>query len=91
MPGRNAVEISVTSRGAVFEEYGDDDNGSKEYIEGNLRLPLRGGAASRGVRGRVEIIDGKPYLAVQRVRTYRGRFLLRKAIAAAFTGRATRA
>lgn len=46
----------------------------------------RGGA--KGGRGRIVVgSDGRPYLMVQRVRTYRGRRLLERSVRQAFTGR----
>lgn len=90
-PTARGVRITVQSRGAPFIEGGNDDAGA--FIEGNLNLPLRRrkgpgiGGAKRSKGGRVIIgADGRPYLAVQRVRTYRGRQLLLQATARAFTG-----
>lgn len=94
IPG--GVRIKVQSRGAPFIEEGNAAGG--RYIRGGrhgLRLPLRSTAAARGPAhrgaGRVVIgADGRPYLMVQRVRTYRGRHLLERSVRLAFTGRAGR-
>lgn len=92
IPG--GVRIKVQSRGAPFIEEGNDASG--RYIRGGrkgLALPLRTirrarGRAHAGKGGRVVIgANGKPYLMVQRVRTYRGRRLLERSVSMAFTGR----
>lgn len=89
IPG--GVRIKVQSRGAPFIEEGNDSAGS--YIQGGrkgLALPLRGSAHRKRLdqsSGKVIVVDGRPYLMVQRVRTYRGRHLLQQAAARAFTGR----
>jgi hypothetical protein len=86
IPG--GIRIKVKSRGATFIEGGNDAGG--DTIEGNLALPLRGGV-KRGKRrfadGKVIIgEDGRPYLMVQRVRTFRGRRLLERAVHREFAG-----
>lgn len=97
IPG--GVRIKVQSRGAPFIEEGNDAKG--RYIKGGrngLALPLRttarargrahAGARGKGKGGRVVTgPDGKPYLMVQRVRTYRGRHLLERSVRMAFLGR----
>lgn len=101
IPG--GVRIKVQSRGAPFIERGNDAGGRYiEGGANGLHLPLRstakgrgrahGDARSRGKRqgrgGRVVVgPDGRPYLMVQRVRTYRGRRLLERSVRMAFTGR----
>lgn len=84
IPG--GVRIRVQSRGAPFIERGNDAGG--RYIQGpkGQAIPLKGGRR-RKAGGRVVIVDGKPYLMVQRVRTYRGRHLLERSVRYAFTGR----
>jgi len=100
IPG--GVRIKVQSRGAPFIEEGNDAKG--RYIQGGrkgLALPLRqtarargrahrgAGSNQKGGGGRVVFgPDGKPYLMVQRVRTYRGRRLLERSVRMAFLGRA---
>lgn len=86
IPG--GIRIAVKSRGARFIERGNNAGGGT--IQGNLALPLRG-AGKRGKRrfggGKVIIgEDGKPYLMVQRVRTYRGRRLLERSVRREFAG-----
>lgn len=86
IPG--GVRISVTAPAASMFEYGNETSGN-EYIypkNGNfLALPLRRGRK----RGRIQVgSDGRAYLAVERVRTYKGRFLLEKSVRAAFGARA---
>jgi hypothetical protein len=86
IPG--GIRIKVKSRGARFIERGNDEGG--DTIQGNLALPLRGGG-KRGKRrfGAGKVIigeDGRPYLMVQRVRTYRGRRLLERSVRREFTG-----
>lgn len=91
IPG--GIRIKVQSRGAPFIEEGNDQGG--RYINAGrkgLHLPLRGVANARGPahRGNGRVVigkDGKPYLMVQRVRTYRGRHLLERSVRYAFTGR----
>lgn len=91
IPG--GVRIKVQSRGAPFIEAGNDAGG--RYIYGGkngLHLPLRSTRSARGPahRGKGRIVvgdDGRPYLMVQRVRTYRGRRLLERSVRYAFTGR----
>lgn len=85
-PIRGGVRVKVQSRGAPFIERGNDAGGGA--ITGNLSIPLRGSAA-RGKRrfkdGKVIIgPDGRPYLMVQRVSTYRGRRLLERNVRRAF-------
>lgn len=93
-PIPNGIRIAVQSRGAYFEEHGNDAGG--RYIQakagGELRLPLRSTRRARGPghSGRGKVIiggDGRAYLAVQRVRTYRGKHLLERSVRYAFTGR----
>lgn len=85
----NGVRIRVASRGAPFIEEGNDAGG--RYIRGanGLLLPLKGGrrAKSPTRNGKVVFVDNKPFLAVQRVRTYRGRHLLERSVRYAFLGR----
>lgn len=91
-PLPNGIRIAVQSRGATFLERGNDGHG--RFINagpnGELRLPLRSSKRPRrnGKRGKVYITDdGNVYLAVQRVRTFRGRHLLERSVSQAFTGR----
>ncbi len=77
IPG--GVRIAVESRGAPFIEAGNDRGGS--YIHGKMAIPLKSGARPRG---KITIVDGKPMLVVQRVRTYKGRHLLERSVRAAF-------
>lgn len=86
IPG--GIRIKVTSRGAPFIEGGNNAGGST--IKGNLALPLRG-SGKRGKRrfdkGKVIIgEDGRPYLMVQRVKSYRGRRLLERSVRREFAG-----
>ena len=102
IPIPGGVRITVTSRGAPFFEAGNRGaSGRKQFISGDpeLALPLKRGAAKsmrKGKRGkRAKVIignDGRPYLMVQRVRTYKGERALEKSARAAFgiKGRITR-
>lgn len=86
IPG--GIRIAVESRGAPFIERGNDASG--RFIRAGkqpLTLPLKGGRRARAGRGKVTFIDGKPYLVVQRVRTYKGRRLLERSVRYAFMGR----
>lgn len=91
IPG--GVRISVQSRGAPFIEAGNDAGGG--FITGGrngLAIPLRATSRARGRAhaggGRVVVgPDGRAYLMVQRVRTFRGRRLLERSVRLAFTGR----
>lgn len=96
IPG--GVRITVQSRGAPFLEEGNDAGGSTiNGGRGGLALPLKGAAGKRGARygkaarkagGRKGSVyvgpDGRAYLMVQRVRTYRGRNQLENSVRAAF-------
>jgi hypothetical protein len=84
VPTRDGSRITVQSRGAPFIE---DGNGPGSFISGGqngLALPLKRKAGRRGRafqkaggKGRVFIgDDGRAYLRVERVRTYRGQRLL---------------
>lgn len=78
------VRIKVESRGAPFIERGNDQGGP--FIDappgGLLSIPLK---ARRRRSLRVFVDDGgKAYLHVNRVRSYRGRRLLEKAVRGAF-------
>jgi hypothetical protein len=85
IPG--GVRITVQSRGAPFIEEGNDGSGAYIYPRDRkaLALPLKG-KARKG--GRIVLgADGRPYLMQQRVRTYKGRNLLRRSVSEAFVGR----
>lgn len=90
----NGIRIAVQSRGAPFLEEGNASHGRfiNAAPDGELRLPLRASRKARGRAhsGRGQVIlgdDGRAYLAVQRVRTFRGRHLLERSVSTAFTGR----
>lgn len=86
IPG--GVRIAVQSRGAPFLEDGNDQSGAfiKPRHAQTLAIPLkrrgRGKKKGRIMQGE----DGNLYLAIPRVRTYKGRQQLERSVRAAFLG-----
>lgn len=87
----DGIRIVAESPGAEFFEFGNDDGGARDEILPKNRRDLwimlksKSGAGLRNKNLRITIgDDGKPYLVLRKVKTYAGRFALRKSVLTAF-------
>lgn len=87
IPG--GIRITIAAKGAPFIEFGNDDGGDREYIHGRplLVIPLKRGRKRSGA-GSIAVVNGRPTLVIERVRTYSGRHLLQRSVRQAFGIRA---